>query len=91
MAGKISRVSRTFIVVFIDLRTAYDNINRRRLYEILVQKGITRKILGWKEGVCQTMAQVKILEALRRYLNYVVDEINAVDRRHCYVLWRSTG
>jgi len=78
-------------MVFIYLRTAYGNSNRRRLYEILAQQGITREILDWKEEVCQTMALVKILEALRRYLNYVVDEINAVDRRHCYVLWRSTG
>jgi len=86
MAGKISRVSKTFIMVFIDLRTAYDNINRRRLYRILAQQDIARKILDWKEGICQTMTQVKVLEALQRYLNYVVDEINAVDRRHCYVL-----
>jgi hypothetical protein len=77
-------------MVSVDLRTANNKINRRRLYEILAQ-GITRKILDWKEGVCQTKAQVKILEALRRYLNYVVDEINAVDRRRCCVLRRSTG
>jgi hypothetical protein len=91
MAGKISRVSRTFIAVFIDLRTACDNINRRRLYGILAQQGIAKKILDWKEGVCQTMAQVKVLEALQRYLNYIVDEISTVDRRHCCVLWRSTA
>jgi hypothetical protein len=78
-------------MVFIYLRTAYDNINRRRLYEILAQQGIARKILDWKGGVCQTMGLVKILEALRRCLNYVVNEINAVDRRHCCVLWRLTG
>jgi hypothetical protein len=79
MAGKIPRVSRTFIVVFIDLRTASDNINRRRLYEKRAQQGRARKIVDWKEGVCQTMVQLKIMESLRRYLNYVVDEINAVD------------
>jgi 23S rRNA A2030 N6-methylase RlmJ len=73
-------------MVFIDLRTAYDNINRRRLYGILAQQSIAKKVLDWKEGVCQTMAQVKVREALQRYLNYVVDEINAVDRRHCNVL-----
>jgi len=38
-------------MVFIDVRTAYDNINRRRLYGILAQQGITRKILDLKEGV----------------------------------------
>lgn len=88
---EISRVSRNFVMGFIDLRTAYDNINRRRLYEILAQKGIAKKILECKEGVCKKMALMQILEALRRYLNYVVDKINAVDRSHCYVLWRSTG
>jgi hypothetical protein len=50
VAGKISRVSRTFIMMFIDLRTAFDNINRRRVYEILAQQGTAKKILGWKEG-----------------------------------------
>jgi hypothetical protein len=38
MAGKIPRVSRTFIMVFIDLRTVYDNFNRRRLYENWLNK-----------------------------------------------------